>query len=212
MKKLDTSEIKKWPNNVFLGATQITDEGSLDVFSKQEREEFEGFSNLKRKAEYLSARHLFRFLIQEMNISEEKVQLHKENSGKPFAKYEGQKISVSFSHSTHKVFCAVSLEYALGLDVELVDRVVNDKVVKRILNKEERKTLGEVEPVCLWTIKESVVKCMGTGLRTNLNDLTILKEEKNSFRVRFNNDNLFEICSFRQSDHQIALAYQSKHI
>ncbi|HET8865776.1 MAG TPA: 4'-phosphopantetheinyl transferase superfamily protein [Gracilimonas sp.] len=212
MKKMDTSHIEGWPEEVALGIAEIIARRDKSILSESECNEYDSFTNPNRKAEFLSVRHLFYSLLDEMGIPSKEKSLLKHKDGKPYATAGKKLIHVSFSHSPSKVFCAISTVYDVGLDVELVDRVVNDKVVKRILNKEERKTLGEVDPVCLWTIKESVVKCMGTGLRTNLNDLTILKEEKNSFRVRFNNDNLFEICSFRQSDHQIALAYQSKNI
>lgn len=212
MEKLNTSDIYNWPRNVYLGMAEISDQRSLDIFSAQEKKEFEGFGSPKRKAEYLSGRHLFRFLLRDLNLPERDVHLYKDESGKPRARHKNQSIYLSFSHSPGKVFCAVSFKHELGLDVEQTDREISNSVVQRILNEQERNSIGEEDPVRLWTIKEAAVKYLGTGLRTNLNDLTIIKKEKSYYSVRFNNEKLIEICSFSQSDHQIALAYQSRHI
>ena len=213
MQKIDTSNIENWPGKVILGVVEIEEGYSIKILSAREKEEYAGFSNDKRKAEYLSARHLFHSLAESLNDEglEKRVELHKEDSGKPFAKFGEEIIYTSFSHSPSKVFCAISDTFDIGLDVELSNREVNDAVVNRILNDEEHHLAEEEEPIRLWTIKEAAVKCLGTGLRTNLDDLTIQKNEKNRFSVRFNNDKMFEICSFRQTDHQIALAYQSKN-
>ena len=212
MKKLETKFIDSWPGDVVLGEADINAEGSLDVLSEIEREEYESFSNKRRKAEFLTARHLFHHLLDQSNISSEAVELVKEELGKPYAKHKKELIYLSFSHSAQKVYCALSLSKNIGLDVELIDREINKQVVRRILNEHEIANLGSENPVLLWTIKEAAVKCLGTGLRTNLNDLTITKNKENRFSVRFNNEKLFEICSFRETNHQIALAYQSRHI
>ncbi|MEQ8525634.1 4'-phosphopantetheinyl transferase superfamily protein [Gracilimonas sp.] len=212
MKRLETKHIDLWPDDVILGEAEINAAGSLDILTEDERKEYESFSSNNRKAEYVTARRLFRHLLNDLNISSDQVDLVKEELGKPYARHGKELIYLSFTHSTSKVYCALSVSKNIGLDVEHVDRQINEAVVHRILNEQERESLAAEKPVKLWTIKEAAVKCLGTGLRTNLNELTIIKNQKNRFSVRFNNDKLFEICSFRVTNHQIALAYQSKHI
>lgn len=212
MKKIDTTSIPFWPDKVVLGSADIRSDYSKHILSAADRDEVENFSNPNRKAEFVSARHLFQHLLTELNMLPEEVSLEKEKTGKPFATYKGNRINVSFSHSPGKVYCAISSTLNIGLDVEYHDREINERVIQRILNEKERETLGREKPVRLWTIKEAAVKCLGTGLRTNLNEMVIRKKEKNHFSVIFNNDKMFEICSFRLTDHQIALAYQSKNI
>jgi phosphopantetheinyl transferase len=212
MNKISTKHIEFWPVKVVLGFAEINESYSSGILSAEELKEYNNFTNKKRQAEFLTARHLFQSLLSDQQINSSEVELMKEEMGKPFATHFGTTIYVSFSHSPSKVFCAISKTFDVGLDVENVSRKVNPAVVKRILNEEEAHLAKEEEPIRLWTIKEAAVKCLGTGLRTNLDDLTIQKNEKNRFSVRFNNDKMFEICSFRETDHQIALAYQSKHI
>jgi phosphopantetheinyl transferase len=212
MNRLDTSHIKDWPQGVVLGSSDITEPSSLKVLSATELDEFDTFKNPKRKAEFVAARRLFRFLLSKINIDPSEVQLFKEEGGKPYAEFSGKRLHVSFSHSSEKVFCAISQEFDIGLDIEPVSREINALVLNRILNEQEKISLDLSNSVQLWTLKEAAVKCLGTGLRTNLKDLTLVKKEKDGHFIRFNNDKLIEICSFRQSDHQIAIAYQSNHI
>ena len=212
MQKISTKHIEFWPEKVVLGFADISEEYQADILSDQELAEYNDFTNKRRQAEFLTARHLFKQLLEDHYINSNEVMLLKEELGKPYAKYNDEIIHVSFSHSPNKVYCALSLSKSIGLDVEDVNRNVNPSVVKRILNNDEAYLAVEEEPIRLWTIKEAAVKCLGTGLRTNLDDLTIQKNEKNRFSVRFNNDKMFEICSFTETDHQIALAYQSKNI
>lgn len=207
MKMIDTAHIAYWPEEVMLGTAKISSELTLDILPDEELEVLNGFKNQQRKAEFLSTRHLFQFLLKEMNIDAQKVILKKEKNGKPFALLGENHLHVSFSHSSQKVFCAISQQKDVGLDVEHTSRNVSIAVLKRILNEREIALIGGEDPVKLWTMKEAAVKCMGTGLRTNLRDLTITKNKKKRFFVDFNNEMSFEICSFKQSDHQIALAY-----
>lgn len=210
MEKIDTSKIENWPEKVILGYARISDRYSKNVLSKHEEIEFSNFLNPKRQAEFLTARHLFRYLLEQSGLDLSIIKLSKHEEGKPFFEIEGEHAFVSFSHSQSHVFCALSKTIDMGLDVEQKSRMVNERVLKRILSEEEQGYLLRENPVQLWTIKEAAVKCMGTGLRTNLNEVQIHKNKKNRFSVRFNNEYYFEICSFKQLNHQIALAYQSQ--
>lgn len=208
---INRNTIDGWPEGVFLGISDISEKVNTDGLTNDEKNEFRGFNNLKRKAEFVSVRNLFRFVAEQMGLDSNLVQLKKEATGKPYAITQGRKIFVSFSHSKNQVFCAVSEKWNIGLDAEPVERSIGERLMKRILNEEETKLLTSEDPIKLWTMKEAVVKCLGTGLRTNLNDITIAKIKKNRFSGRFNNDICYEICSFKRSDHQIALAYHSKN-
>lgn len=212
MKKIDLSNINNWPSDVAMGMADISDKVPQHLFSDHEWIEYKSFKNEGRKAEYVSARRLFWFLLDELNIHPEQVSLRKEVSGRPYAEKEGRRFFVSFSHSSEKVFCAVSLNRNIGIDVERENRIITEPVLNRICNKDEGSIKENVTPLQIWTVKEAVVKCLGSGLRTNLRDLTISVDKKNRLSVRFNNESLFEICSLKQSQHQIALAYQSQPI
>lgn len=212
MKIVDTTHIEGFPSDVTLGSAMITGDFTTRILSDKEKDDYKHFKNPGRQAEYLTARHLFRHMGEEILGSQPKAHLDKENGGKPFARLKDKHLFVSFSHSRNKVFCALSQSKDIGIDTELLNREIPVKVLDRVLNDSERQLLEDLEPVQIWTIKEAAVKCLGTGLRTNLNEVNISVNDRGEISVRFNNDKFIEICSFRLTDHQIALAYHSKHI
>lgn len=97
-----------------------------------------------------------------------------DENGKPAL--ESIPIYFSLSHSGRIVSCAISDE-EIGLDVEH-GTVCNEKVSKRFFSAEEQAAIKGA-PDCdrefrrVWTAKESVLKCFGSGLRHPLSDIYI---------------------------------------
>tara|TARA_R110002096_G_scaffold52042_3_gene135747 strand:- start:6274 stop:6894 length:621 start_codon:yes stop_codon:yes gene_type:complete len=203
---IDSKNINSFPTNTLLGYAPINEGLSPDVLTDKELEDWQGFTNKTRKDEFLTARHLFHFLLAQGDLNPN-FELTKELLGKPFAQFQGKILNVSFSHSKELVMCAISTQCDIGLDIEWSRRQVNERLVKRFLSENEWKVFGEENPIKLWTMKEAAVKCLGTGLRTNLIELELRKVEENKFSVIINDDKSFQICSFQQLDHQISIAY-----
>lgn len=209
MQLLDTSKIDGFPDSVLVGFTDIKLDYDLEILSDSELQELEGFTNLQRKNEYLSVRHLFKFMLQELGFSPSECTLYKEELGKPYALLNDKMIHLSFTHSTNLVFCVISENLVMGVDCEPANRVVNQKVVKRILNENEWKVLGEENPLKLWTLKEAAVKCLGTGLRTNLKDLEIKARNKYEFSIQLPTLAELKAWSFEYNNHFVAVAVKS---
>lgn len=206
MELLNTSSITDFPEHVILGYSEIKSGLSDELLSDYERKEWESFTNQQRKNEYLTARHLFREMLRAGRLSSD-YKIYKHPLGKPFAKNEDQKLFLSFSHSKDYVFCGISESVDLGIDTEWLDRKVDQRIVKRILGESEWEVFSDEDPILLWTIKEAAVKCLGTGLRTNLKELEIQKKSEIEFLVRINDEKTFQICSFQELNHQISIAY-----
>lgn len=207
MKLFESRHIENFPDDILLGYTEIT--GNLDpgILSAAERKEWEGFANLNRRNEYLTGRHLFRYLLKNSGL-ELSYTLRKEPLGRPFAVNGTQRLSVSFSHSGSLMLCALSREKEIGIDAERHDRPAGQALTDRILAAKERSQFKDYSPILLWTIKEAAAKCMGTGMRTNFNELILSKTPENQYLVTFNDEMTFQICSFRLTDYQISIAYQ----
>jgi len=89
-------------------------------------------------------------------------------------------VHFNISHSGHYVVCAVA-PAELGIDVERV-RKVNLRVAERFFSSPEIHDLMEQAEeyrmhyfITLWTIKESYLKAIGSGLTQHLNSFTIIK-------------------------------------
>ncbi|WP_103664730.1 4'-phosphopantetheinyl transferase family protein [Gracilimonas amylolytica] len=212
MQIIDTSHIEGCPSKVTLGCAAISDDYTTHILSEKEKAEYRQFKNPGRQAEYLTARHLFRFIAGKLELNIDVIQLYKEEGGKPFATEVNKHLFVSFTHSEDKVFCAISESLDIGVDAERLSRRIPQRVLDRVLNETEKQALKELKPLQIWTLKEAAVKCLGTGLRTNLNEVVLSIKDNGEISTRFNNDKFIEICSFKATDHQIALAYHSTHI
>ncbi len=206
MKLLETIHISNFPDDVFLGYSEIREDLSSRILIEPEKQEWEVFTNQHRRNEFLTGRHLFKEMLRCLGIDAD-FTIQKHALGKPFATCGVDKLYVSFSHSKNHVFCTFSPSVDIGLDTEWLDRKVDERIVKRILGENEWEVFSEENPILLWTIKEAAVKCLGTGLRTNLKELTIQKNDRNEFLVIINNEKSFQICSFQELNHQISIAY-----
>jgi len=99
--------------------------------------------------------------------------------GKPhLMDYPG--IHFNISHSGDLVACAVS-NSEIGIDIEHF-RKVNFRVAERFFSPLEIKDLLELDEslrqnyfFTLWTIKESFLKAIGSGLTRNLNSFTVIR-------------------------------------
>tara|TARA_R110000868_G_scaffold37111_1_gene131273 strand:- start:8855 stop:9478 length:624 start_codon:yes stop_codon:yes gene_type:complete len=203
----DTSEIPHFPKSVLLGWSKVRRDLDSNILSDEEQKILKSFTNDQRKGEFLTARHLFWKIVKEFSWDIKSITLKKEPFGKPIIESETGRKYVSFTHSQNLVMCAISNNLDIGLDAETLDRKVNPAIVKRILSENEWGIYGEDDPIALWTMKESAVKSLGTGLRTNLKELQLEKYEDGLFSITFNQKEELQGICFRALNHCIALAY-----
>lgn len=107
------------------------------------------------------------------------VRIHTSEKGKPYLD-EHHGIHFNVSHSGDIVACAVSRS-DVGIDVEH-HRKVNLRVAERFFSASEYQDLMALaEPerqeffFILWTIKESYLKAIGSGLTKNLNSFSVIR-------------------------------------
>ena len=100
--------------------------------------------------------------------------------GKPYLK--NKEIYFNLSHSLKLVVCAFSNK-EIGIDIEYT-RDFNNKIINKIYNEEEIKyvennTNKDMLYTRLWTIKESFMKYIGTGILFNPKDIKVDLEKNN---------------------------------
>ncbi len=207
MNILDTSHIPGFPTQIMIGWSKILTDLSDAILSENEKEMMSRMVNTRRKAEFLTARHCFWNLVDELKWDRTNTELGKEELGKPFIEKDSERAFVSFSHTNELVFCAVSESLDIGLDTESVDREVNPAIVKRILSENEWEVYGEDDPIALWTMKEAAVKSLGTGLRTNLKEIELHKFEGGTFSINLAPERNLQGLCFEALNHCISIAF-----
>ena len=90
--------------------------------------------------------------------------------GKPLS----DKCFFNISHSKGVVILAISQKHDIGVDVEVI-RNKDEDLVKYISSDEEYKFIkNEIDFFSVWTNKESLVKCLGTGIRSQVKTIPAL--------------------------------------
>ena len=108
-------------------------------------------------------------------------------------------IHFNITHSGEMVACAVA-NSEIGIDIEHF-RKVNFRVAERFFSPSEIKDLLKLDEserqfhfFTLWTIKESFLKAIGSGLTRNLNSFTVVRTSEG---FALNGDNLSESFSVK---------------
>lgn len=142
------------------------------------------------------------------SLFEEKLDIVTEKYEKPMARRGDGTISVSFSHTNSAITAAISEEYVVGVDMESIERDVNERLINRMKHPGESGVLYRNHaPIKIWTMKESALKMIATGLRKPMNGLKIEEITDSQFEVEFYNGVKSKICSFQQNRHWISICY-----
>lgn len=129
---------------------------SLVITSSFDNVKIESARKEKLASKYLKDKYIKRYSI--------------DKNGKPVS----DNIYFNVSHSHEIVAIAVSQNHPIGLDIE-TNRKLDEKLVKYIASKEETKFIkDDLSFMQVWTSKESLLKCVGTGLKDNLKDVPAL--------------------------------------
>ena len=167
------------PTKLYFATTDIIrDEADFQRLylsaSPQRRLKVDKFRKSEDKKLSLLAEYLLRFALKEEGITS--YSIIKGDHGKPFL--ENENIFFNLSHSGNVCICAVS-DNEVGCDVEKIEKA-NMKVAKRFFSPEEFKALENADEserddlfFRIWTMKESFIKAVGTGLGMALDSFSV---------------------------------------
>ena len=155
--------------------------------------------------------HLERYKIEEVK-KEKALSLHFKNKyigeysineyGKPISK----NIYFNISHSHGIVVLATSSKYDVGVDIEVI-RDKKDDLARFISNEEEYQYIKSDKNFFeVWTSKESLSKCVGTGIRNNIKSIPSFPLNG---RKTFNNETYFNKL-IEKDDYVISITLKTK--
>jgi len=145
----------------------------LQVISKENREKCLRFRLKKDALRTLYGELILRHILhKDFSYKNEEIEILKGDKGKPYVK--GSSIHYNISHAGDYVACAFSKQ-EIGIDVEQI-KEIDFKIAKRFFSTCEyedllaKKTDERLDYFfTLWTLKESYIKWLGSGLSTPLN-------------------------------------------
>jgi 4'-phosphopantetheinyl transferase len=167
--------------HVWFHATGALDEAAIaaaaSVLSDEERAQYRRFRFAHDARDYAAAHALLRVTLSRYgDRAPERWRFDKTANGKPFlVDQRTVPASFSLSHATGMVACAVTANGDVGVDVECVDRHVEvADIAARFFAPAEAAHLGQLDAAAqrdrffdLWTLKEALVKALGTGMATS---------------------------------------------
>lgn len=123
------------------------------------------------KAARICADHLARTMVKEASGGKE-VRFASDHLGKPYV--VDLPVQFNLSHSGPYALCAVAAR-PVGADIQVL-RPVKDALIRRVCSPEELaylcgqgdRSLQAARFIQLWTVKEALLKCCGTGIRREL--------------------------------------------
>jgi 4'-phosphopantetheinyl transferase len=167
--------------HVWFHTTGALDEAAIaaaaSMLSDEERAQYRRFRFAHDARDYAAAHALLRVTLSRYgDRAPERWRFDKTANGKPFLVDQGTvPASFSLSHATGMVACAVTANGDVGVDVECVDRHVEvADIAARFFAPAEAAHLGQLGTAAqrdrffdLWTLKEALVKALGTGMATS---------------------------------------------
>ena len=151
--------------------------------------------------------------LNNMGLNEPQEAQTNEHERPYYAEYP--ELHFSLSHSGTKAFCAISNEL-IGCDVEKIKHRDTD-IAKRFFTTQENNILDSIADVKernemffrMWTLKESFLKAIGTGLDTSTDSFSILPE---SDRITIEQSITEADCNFVELDFNDGYRYALCHI
>lgn len=190
----------KWYKYDIRGLTDEEYNKYFSLMSPEKQQRVNKFRFADDKKRTVAGEMLARKTIAEWcSVDETDVVFYKNEHGKPYLK--DLPCYFNISHSGDFVVCAVS-ENEIGIDIEKI-RPIDLKIAKRVFSEDETTyILSSKTPkenfFELWTKKEAILKCIGTGFSDSQNhsksdfEITQFKIQDYFITIATKNNNLLE--------------------
>lgn len=186
---------------------RCTFSSAYSMMSEKRRTQCDGFRRENDKLCCVVADCITRSVISEnLSVPPEELVFEVGSSGKPYLANGG--CYFNYSHSGEYVALAFNTHRECGVDIERI-RPVDKNVILRVCNSAEleyvfEKPSANFEKIVtdenvlkrffsVWTYKEALLKCCGTGIRNDLH--SIIFDVKNCFLTEYNG---YSLCCITQ--------------
>lgn len=143
----------------------------FSAMSEERKQSVSQMKNEQKRKLRIAADALCRKAVAEFcGVEQSEIVFERTEKGKPYAK--NLPVHFSISHSGDIVICAVS-DCEIGIDIEKI-RSINLRTAERFATKSEKEHIQKSENGFfeIWTLKEAYFKCIGTGLGSDIKDVS----------------------------------------
>ncbi|MBN4065907.1 4'-phosphopantetheinyl transferase superfamily protein [Candidatus Amoebophilus asiaticus] len=151
--------------------------------SDRENHQLHQFKHEPRKLQFLATRVLVAELCCQLDgdLTDAKIEIMKEENGKPFLKNSSFHLSLSHSHNRAAVI--IHKSKAVGLDIELIQPKI-ERIAHKFIPENDIHSFDESSKIeqmhVFWGAKESIFKLYGKGGLNYLKDMNLQQFEYSS--------------------------------
>ena len=173
-------------NNVHLWSIWIPDllpelPNFLCLLNQEEQQRAERFRFATHRERFIIARGMLRNILSlYVDLSPSDITFSLGTHGKPYLENNPLQIQFNLSHSNDTILYAMTQGSDIGIDIEKIEEKFNRAVAKRFFSAEENRQLSMLPASdrikCffrIWAGKEAIIKMLGVGLYTALNEFSI---------------------------------------
>ncbi len=151
----------------------------LGLLSPDELERAQRFKFAIHRQRYIMARGSLRQILSSyIGIPAHEIVFQYGQHGKPFLAEGFPQFNIS--HSDNMALIAITKDRAIGVDIEKIKPEYKEDVAKRFFSEKEYAALQQLPEAgrisgfyAIWTKKEALIKALGEGLFTPLNEFTV---------------------------------------
>jgi 4'-phosphopantetheinyl transferase len=155
-----------------------------EILSEDEKERADRLRFAEYRERFVTARaYLRKILGTYLNTNPGDIVFEYNEHGKPEipARSNPRQIQFNLTHSRNLALCALTIDSAVGVDLEFARQVMRpEKILERFFHEGERnyydsqpRTMKTLTFFKLWTIREAYSKAVGTGFSSQLKEIDL---------------------------------------
>lgn len=207
LKKLNHLLPEPLADKVQLSWSSVDTDASPSILSESELKRYKSFSSAERKKEFMAGRYLVKKMASGTGLDSDKLNINKDEEGKPVAKYQGKAYYLSISHSEGEIMCGLSADISIGVDIEPAGRQITTELRSRIMSDDELKTLQGVNTLRVWTMKEALLKLHGKKLDSSLRECVINPGDLDIYQAEVKKQVKAKVFSLKHENYWLAVAW-----
>ncbi|MXZ81614.1 MAG: 4'-phosphopantetheinyl transferase superfamily protein [Gammaproteobacteria bacterium] len=212
--------------HVDLGTDERNETAALVWLDSPERQRWERYRNPRARREFALCRAALRsHLCDRLGCSNDRLAFGKRAHGKPFAVVDETEVSYGFnvSHGGRHGLIGFLADPMLGVDIEeRIPRSDVDGIGAYVFGHRERSVLAAAEGhrkldvfYRMWTLKEALIKALGTGFSCNPATFEVPREmldgaRSGRLRLHFAPSGTWNLVDIGEAEFAAAVAYRAE--
>ena len=203
---LETTPGRKQPIRVWHATSSSAEPGPNEVccqkwLDAEEQQRADRFRVATSRNQNIVGRGMARRLLSDNLVDPRSIRFAVEPHGKPFvSEPDWAKQPFNIAHTDGLVLCGIGSDRhcLIGVDVEKLGRATDTDLADRYFSRPEADHLRKISDLDqrqnvflkIWTLKESFIKAIGTGLHTPLADFAFEEIDSDAPKIRMLNPKL----------------------